>query len=1136
MTRAARIRLLVYASVCAALLLPHAGERSARAVIDPSASQTATTPSAEPLPVPSEAAPEVPEPLPAPTSGAGDLTHLAFTATGDLSATLVSPEDGSVTSVLATSLVVATVKGAGVEVSVAGKVVPFANIGKREVDTKTGLTRYTYYGVPLVAGPNLIALTPLGAAGLRGKTITHTIFGPGRVASLSFAATGVLRADGASIDELHLRARDAWDHPVDAGHLLHVVLISGDAQIERATQPAPPSNATPVPLPTSSTGIVTSTVPLQTIDVGVNGDGEAIVRLRPGLRSGNVVLRIEADGVSEEERFFLAPSLRKPFVTGLVQAGVGQVPGIPDAPDSVADGTSSRRGRIALFAVGAVGQALASVAYDTSNTLQRTAQSATVSGADADDKPYDVTGDSSTRYDDALSRDHLYARIDDGRASAEWGEFRAQTGPDGGLGGFDQLVDGAKVSVDAPGTRVSAFAASNDIGYDRRTFAPTGLANGVFLKPSIVVGSEVVILASIDRRTGAVLAQTPLTRGVDYTLDYTSGALRFINVPLPFDDSFNPQEIVLTYEFDDPGNSAKTAGGRVETSLGKDVHAGAGYVNDSSGSGNLTLMTEDLGGKLQGGSWSIEHASSTGALPSLETGPVAPGAGGSALNAQYAQTIGPSHLSLLYNQTSAGYDNPFGGLSTPGLLDEHLTYAYQMPGAKGEIGFDVSHQSNSGLGGASSQTTETLRARRLLSKRFSLHASLERTNASNVNGFVAQLGATPSPSPTPLPLGMATPVPAAGYQSSTQAQLGADWKIAPPLDLSVDHIATLSGANSTQPTQTDAQLTYQISKDSRAYARERWSASPVQSFATSTEALTAPTNGTHATEFGIEQRVGPATTIDTSYGIDGSANGGDVYSAIGVRERLSFGRIHGDAYVQHGTDTSSVAGGVFNVYGTSLTYGDPSNRFHASEQIEWRTGATRGLSLNIGAVGEVAHDFSLFANINDSDTVGQTNDDQRVGLAWRPSRNDDGVTLLQYERETGSGTDLETQSGVLSLEQVLRVGSGTEVVGRLAYKVDGDSLYAAKSSLAGLRIDQKLGSRFDLGAEVRHANVLGVDGATSTALALEGGVRVAERTRLGFGYNFSASADPSLSTTPTRRGFYLTVTSVVDRLLGWGAH
>ena len=112
----------------------------------------------------------------------------------------------------------------------------------------------------------------------------------------------------------------------------------------------------------------------------------------------------------------------------------------------------------------------------------------------------------------------------------------------------------------------------------------------------------------------------------------------------------------------------------------------------------------------------------------------------------------------------------------------------------------------------------------------------------------------------------------------------------------------------------------------------------------------------------------------------------------------------------------------------------------------------------------------------------------------------------------------------------------TTLVGRFAYKLNGDSTYAASSSLAGLRVDQTVGSRLDVGAEVRQSSIRGIAGTTATAVGVEAGVRLGDQTRLGVGYNFSATADPSLATTPARRGIYTTITSVVDRLFGWGKH
>jgi hypothetical protein len=1092
--------------------------------------------------------------MPAKGPEGGDLTHLTFTATDALSASLVSPADDGVAASATTSVEVETVRGAGVELKVGDAVIPFARIGKRTVDSKTGDTRYTYYGVPLQPGPNTVALTPLGANAVRGTTTIHRVFGPGRPTGLSVSGVGPFRADGTSADELRVEGRDAWGHHAASGTVVQVVLVQGDAHLERVASAAPaagPQNAaSPAPLPSASPGIASNTVIRQSLDVTLDANGAALVRLVPGLTPGAVVVRADAADASREARFFLAPNLRKPFVNGLVSAGAGAVPGIPGGSDGDPNGTNSRRGRVAVFGTGALGKSLATFAYDTADTLQRTSQYGGALGTyngDPNDRAYATTGDASTRRDDALSRDHLFARLDSGRASAQWGEFRARTGSDvNALGGFDQLVAGAKLDLGGDTRRATLFAARNDVGYDRRVFAPSGLANGITLRPDIIVGSEVVLLATLDARSGAVIAQTPLTRGIDYSIEYATGQLHFIEVPLPFDEAFNPRQIVLTYEFDAPGNAARTIGGRAETSFGRNhaVKLGVGYVNDTSGAGNVSLATQDVSGIIRGGSWQIVHATSRGALLSVSPDAPLSGAGGSALHAQLTRAVGADRLSLLFDRTDAGYNDPFGGLSTPGLLNEHLNYAHKYDGGRGELALEFGHQANSGLGVVSStQTTAALRSRRAITKRFTLTAALERriatsaaTGAQLAGGAINPLlpfnpvGILPAPGASPSPY---QPYQSNPNQASTQASLGVDWRASSALDLSVNRVQTLGGSNDVQPTQTDAQLTYDLGKGGRAFVRERWSATPVQSFAAATQALTAPTGGTHATELGFARRIGNAT-VDTSYLIDHGADGGDVFATMGIRERISLGRTKGDAFYQHATATGTSTGGGFDLYGVSLGYADPGNKFRASGSTQLRTGSGSGVSISLAAIGALGADFSLFAAVNDARAPGGNQADERVGLAWRPSRNDNGVTLLEYDRRDGTAALTNTQSGVISLEQVLRVRTRTEIVGRYAYKLDGDSYYAAHSSLLGLRLDQKIGSRFDVGAEARQSSIRGINGTNATAFAVETGVRLGDNTRVGAGFNLKGTADPSLSTGPTKRGFYMTVTSVVDRLFGWG--
>jgi hypothetical protein len=1139
-----------------------AGEIPGAYADEPAASAAAPAqPAASPQAVAAEAV--VPQPETAAVAGAvkspegGDLTHLTFTATDGLSASLVAPGEDGVASAATTSVEVETVRGAGVELKVGDAVIPFSRIGKRTVDAKTGDTRYTYYGVALQPGPNTVALTPLGAAGVRGTTTIHRVFGPGKPASFSVSGVGPFRADGASADQVRVEGRDAWGHHAASGTVVQVVLVQGDARLERVPHAqaggatAPDAAASPVPLASSSPGIVSNTVNRQSLDVTLDGDGAATLKLIPGLTPGAVLLRADCADVSREARFFLAPNLRKPFVNGLVSAGAGAVPGIPGGSDGDPDGTNSRRGRVAVFGTGAVGKSLATFAYDTADTLQRTSQYGGALGTydgDPNDRAYATTGDASTRRDDALSRDHLFARLDTGRATAQWGEFRARTGSDvNALGGFDQLVAGAKLDLAGDSRRATLFAARNDVGYDRRVFAPTGLANGITLRPDIVVGSEIVLLATLDARSGAVIAQTALTRGIDYSIEYATGQLHFIEIPLPFDEAFNPRQIVLTYQFDAPGNAARTVGGRAETSFGRNraVKLGVGYVNDTSGAGNVSLATQDLSGAIRGGGWQIVHATSRGGLLAISPDAPVTGAGGSALHAQLTRAVGADRLSLLFDRTDAGYSDPFGGLSTPGLLNEHFDFAHKYDGGRGELALELGHEANSGAGiVASTQTTASLRTRRALTKRFTVTAALERRIAtSSANGPLLPAG-TINPLVPINPVGIlpapgASPSPYSAYQtnpnqSSTQATLGFDWRASSALDMSVNRVQTLGGSNDVQPTQTDAQVSYDVGKGGRAFLRERWSATPVQSFAAATQALTAATGGTHATELGFSRALGNATTVDTSYLIDHGANGGDVFATMGVRERLSLGRTKGDAFYQHATAAGTTTGGGFDLYGVSLSYADPANKFRASGSTQLRTGTGSGVSISLAAVGALSPDVSLFASLNDARAPGSSQADERVGLAWRPSRSDNGVTLLEYDRRDGTGGIADTQSGVISLEQVLRVRTRTELVGRYAYKLDGDSYYAAHSALFGLRLDQKIGARFDVGAEARQASVRGIDGTNATAFAVEGGVRLGDNTRVGAGVNLRGSADPSLATTPTKRGFYLTVTSVVDRLFGWG--
>jgi hypothetical protein len=264
-----------------------------------------------------------------------------------------------------------------------------------------------------------------------------------------------------------------------------------------------------------------------------------------------------------------------------------------------------------------------------------------------------------------------------------------------------------------------------------------------------------------------------------------------------------------------------------------------------------------------------------------------------------------------------------------------------------------------------------------------------------------------------------------------------------------------------------------------------------------------------------------------------TGSGSDIYSALGIKQRFEFNkRVSGDAFVQHATAVGDNLSG-FNVYGISATYTDGS-RMRGSTSYQIRTGDSPGSTWALGLAGSLSPDVSLQATVNNSRTSGTAYDDARVGLAWRPSRNDRGATLLEYEAQDGTLAPLATHADTLSIEQLYRPTRRLELAGRYAYKLDGDSYYPAQTSLFALRARQKIGSRFDIGAETSYLDVKNLPGAQQAGFALETGYSLGDAMRLAFGYNFTGSPDPSLAVAPTRRGVYVTVTSVVDQIFGWG--
>jgi hypothetical protein len=941
---------------------------------------------------------------------------------------------------------------------------------------------------------------------------------------------GSLTANGQSTATLIVTGLDRWGHPARKDTPVTVTVSSGSLLLrETSADPA-------------------KVLAQERVQTRLDDDGRVTLNAYSTMIPGAVRITAIADGAVSEgltsADFYVQPYVRDPVVVGLATAGLGSVPGDVDGND-IFDNGNSNKGRIALYATGKIAdKTSATLAYESANQLSPSYTFGQFT-LDPNERPYLTYGDNSTRSIDALSQTRFFGRVDRGRDSIMYGEFDAQTDVPSSVGAFQGLLSGFKLhlSNEAGTSYLNGFTANNNIAFGRRTFNPLGLANvTTALPPNLIVGSDIVTVVALDRNSGAIVSQTVYVRNVDYAINYSTGEIRFITIPLPYDSNFNPQVVVVQFQYDGTGATSTTTGGSGHLSVGNTFFE-MGYANASNGSGSNVVSSQRLHGTLGEGSWTVYHAATQGSA-------TAPGLVGGALNADgdnlhvdLNAPFGSNRVYALYDWTSPNFDNFFGGLSTGGLIDERAGWEHKFT-KDGLINVQFTRDSNQY---GANQTTVGAVFKTKPSPRFGYTVGLFDKTANGSTAF----GTLPV---YPYPAGNGTNVPAYSEQNGTvlQGEVGANWQATSRVTLAANEVFNLGSPVGAFPATTTAEAAYSIPRG-RIYVRELWTANP---YIPLTGYYASLAQATHATVFGVSQDISPMTSIDTGYVIQQTNNGNDAYATYGVKQRFIMNQyLQGDAFLQSGQGFGQTFGtndvpssgafaqtgqqSTFTVFGVDLGY-DKAQRVRSTLSFQDRFGYYGGTSVNLGASGRISPEFALAAAINTTNLSTYSSDDNRVGLAWRPSGTNRVAALLEYESFHGLGTDYFSDNGatgntqVLTYDQLYRPTRGLELVGRLAYELDGDSYYLAHTGLVGFRAQQRIGPKADIAGEWQWLTTAQISGVSQTAFAAELGYRIGSSLRIAGGYNFSGSADPTLTGRPTRRGLYLTGTTTIDRIFGWG--
>ncbi|MFI4921120.1 MAG: hypothetical protein ACHQAZ_05735, partial [Gammaproteobacteria bacterium] len=392
-----------------------------------------------------------------------------------------------------------------------------------------------------------------------------------------------LVADGRSKPVFAIRFFDRWGYPSRRGLLGHYQInapFSSYQSVDELQQDQ-----------------LSALAPRQPTFV-IGEDGIAYIKIAPTTSTGVVTVTVPLQQDTYEQLHgWMRPAARDWILVG-VASGTAAFDKIKNNMQSLQGNDPNsdiyQDGRVAFYAKGTIqGDFLLTTSYDSAkaggvgaNGLQQAVNPNTY---------FMLYGDSAQQGFDAQSASKLYIKIERGQFYAMFGDFNTGLTVTK-LSTYDRMFNGVKSAYQGDKFGYTAFAAQNDQAYVQDEIQGNGTSGLYHLShQQILIDSDRVAIQVRDRYTNAVISTQQLTAFVDYTIDYFGGTIFFKQPVAARDSNFNPVYILAQYEVSTGASNAITAGGRgsVKFDDGK-VELGATAVSEGTGLGNNRLTGADL--------------------------------------------------------------------------------------------------------------------------------------------------------------------------------------------------------------------------------------------------------------------------------------------------------------------------------------------------------------------------------------------------------------------------------------------------------------------------------------------------------------------------------------------------------------
>ncbi len=819
----------------------------------------------------------------------------------------------------------------------------------------------------------------------------------------------------------------------------------------------------------------------------VDKDGIALIELQPTTKTGEATIILPLDGREVKLHPWLIPAKRDWIIVGLAEGTVanktinGNLETLT-AADLTEDDISD--GRIAFFAKGSIkGEWLLTLAYDSEKNNDNDPKG--LLQHINPDAYFPVYGDKTTQGNDAESSGKIYIRLERRQFYALFGDYNTGiTFTE--LSKYNRTLTGLKTELKTERVKVNVFASENEQNFVKDELRGDGTSGLYKLsKSAIVLNSEKIVIETRDRfRSEVTLSSQPMTRHIDYSIDYDSGAVYFKSPVLTRDAKFNPIYIVIDYETLSPSSKDLTFGGRVAVNfIDKKLEVGVSHINEGSSTGTNTLSGIDATYKLS------DH---TELKTEIATSKEDSKSDKAAYLAEMSHISGKLEGKVYYRESESGFGLGQQSGSEDGTNKIGLEGVYHISD-KLDFKTQVFNQTNL-LTKAARELSETKLVYE--NKSFGIFGGLRNAVDSFTNGTNNQ---------------------------STQFTIGANQAfIDNRLKLHFTHDQSISNnENADFPTRSIIGADYMLGQTTSLFIEQ--------------EITQGTYEKTYGTRIGLASQPWTGATMNTSVQQQSSEYGPRLFSNTGLKQQWQVNdnwiidanlnnskTIKDPGNTQTNVNVPAASGSTEDF--TAISFG--ANYKHKSwswtSRIEKREANTENKwALYSGVVGKPVNSLGLSARlqsfqINKNTGVKEDKHNLRFGLVFRPLSSRWTIlnrTDLNIEKKSEGSTNYNNKKIINNLLLNYKA-HGIQVSPYYGAKYSQDTIaavsYSGYTDTLGLEVRKDINKEYDVGA---HANILRSHAYDQYlySFGISAGYSPAKNLWLSLGYNWDGFKDNDFS-------------------------